>query len=65
MENILRQPGQWRDKATEFMDMAQMTKDLRLREQFADLAARYLDMAERLESEVVAAGVLSARLSRR
>ena len=65
MAEISWQPTDWRDKAGEYLDMAQLAKDLTLREQFAELAARYLDMAEKIESQVVSAGILSARPNRR
>ena len=44
MEDILRQPDLWPEKASKFLDMAQMATDFTLREQFAELAARYLDL---------------------
>lgn len=61
MDEVLRQPAEWRERATEYLDKAQMSKDFSLREQFAELAARYLDMAEELEDQVIAAAVLNAR----
>jgi hypothetical protein len=55
MEEILREPADWRKKATEYWDKAQRATDYYLREQFAELAARYLDMAEKFEDRAVAA----------
>jgi hypothetical protein len=64
MAEMLRQPAEWRDKASEYLDMAQTAQDFILREQFSELAARFLDMAEKLEGEMVAVAVLNARPNR-
>jgi hypothetical protein len=61
MQEIMWQPAEWRERATEYLDKAQVAKDFSLREQFAELAARYLDMAEKLENQVVAAAILNAK----
>jgi hypothetical protein len=61
MREIQRRPVEWRDKAAEYWDLAQMAKDYRIREQFTQLAARYLDMAEKFEDRVVAAAILNAK----
>jgi hypothetical protein len=60
MDEVMRQPAEWREKAFEFWDMSKSVEDDRLREQYAELAARYLDMAERLEDEAVADAILRA-----
>jgi hypothetical protein len=49
----------WREKATLYWEKARTTEDLDLREQYAELAARYLDMAEKFEDRMVAATVLN------
>jgi hypothetical protein len=54
-------PIQWREKAAHYWEKARATEDFDLREQFAELAARYLDMAEKFEDRMVAAGVLNGR----
>jgi hypothetical protein len=43
--------------AQQYWEKAGAQTDARLREQFAELAARYLDMAERLEDRMVAAAI--------
>ncbi len=53
----MRQPAEWREIAQQYWEKAGSQTDLRLREQFAELAARYLDMAEKLEDRAVAAAV--------
>jgi hypothetical protein len=65
MEDILLQPVEWREKAIEYWDKAQMEENFNLREQFAELAARYLDMAEKLDNQVVAAAILNTGRERR
>jgi hypothetical protein len=54
-------PIQWREKATHYWEKARATEDFDLREQFAELAARYLDMAEKFEDRMVAGAVLNGR----
>jgi hypothetical protein len=49
------QPAEWREMARQYWKKAGTQTDLRLREEFAELAARYLDMAEKLEDRTVAA----------
>lgn len=51
------QPAEWRAMAQQYWEKAGTQTDLRLREQFAELAARYLDMAEKLEDRTVTAAV--------
>jgi hypothetical protein len=65
MEDILRQPMAWREKASEYWDRAKLETDYGIREQFAELAARYLDLAENFESQVVATAILNSRPKRR
>jgi len=57
----MKEPAEWRQKATVYWEKARTTGDSDLREQYAELAARYLDMAEKFEDWVVAAAVLNAR----
>lgn len=47
------QSAEWREKAAEFQGKAQLTKDPRLRGQFAELASRCVDIAEELEHKTV------------
>jgi hypothetical protein len=47
--------AEWREIAQQYWEKARTQTDFRLHEQFAELAARYLDMAERLEDRMVAA----------
>jgi hypothetical protein len=61
LEVVMNQPAEWREKATLLWEKARITEDFDLREQYAELAARYLDMAEKFEDWVVAAAVLNAR----
>jgi hypothetical protein len=53
-----QQPVDWREKANEYWNKAKAATDYELREQFAELAARCLDMAEKLEDQEVAATIL-------
>lgn len=57
----MNQAAEWRNKAALYWEKAQSTKDFELREQYTELAARYLGMAEKLEDRVVAAAVLNGR----
>lgn len=57
----MQRPAEWREKATLYSEKARATEDFDLREQYAELAARYLEMAEKYEDRVVAAAVLNAR----
>jgi hypothetical protein len=57
----VQQPEDWREKATLYWEKAQTTEDFALRERYAELAVRYLEMAEKFEDRVVAAAVLNAR----
>lgn len=57
----MQRPAEWREKATLYSEKARATEDFDLREQYAELAARYLEMAEKFEDRVVAAAVLNAR----
>ena len=60
-EVVMKHPAEWREKATLYWEKARTTKDFDLREQYTELAARYLDMAEKFEDGMVAAAVLNAR----
>ena len=57
----MQRPAEWREKATLYSEKARATEDFDLRQQYAELAARYLEMAEKYEDRVVAAAVLDAR----
>jgi len=57
----MHQPTEWREKATFYWEKARTTEDFDLREQYNDLAVRYLEMAEKFEDRVVAAAVLNGR----
>jgi hypothetical protein len=57
----MHQPAEWREKATFYWEKARTTEDFDLREQYNDLAVRYLEMAEKFEDRVVAAAVLNGR----
>ena len=50
-------PAELRGLAQQYWEKAGTQTDFHLREQFAELAARYLDMAEKLEDRMVAAAV--------
>jgi hypothetical protein len=65
MYEIMRQPAEWREKATEYLDKSKFVADLALRQQFTELAARYLDMAEKFEDRMCAAAILNTRKNRR
>jgi hypothetical protein len=43
----------WRKKAIEYWEKAKTVNDDGLREQYAELAARYLDLAERQDDELI------------
>ena len=57
----MNQPAEWRKKAAFYWEKAESTQDFGLREQYTELAARYLGMAEKFEDRVVAAAVLDER----
>jgi hypothetical protein len=57
----MQRPAEWREKATLYSEKARTTADFDLREQYTELAVRYLEMAEKFEDWVVAAAVLNAR----
>jgi len=54
-------PAEWREKATVYWEKAQTAEDFDLREEYTELAVRYLQMAEKFEDRVVAAAVLNGR----
>jgi hypothetical protein len=60
MEKIPRHPAEWRARAADYWDKAQLANDVDLREQFARLAARYREMAKKIESRVAAASPTSS-----
>jgi hypothetical protein len=70
MDEFVRPPTAWRERASEYLAMSKSVDDLRLQEQYAELAARYLDMAELaaryldlaegLEDEAATPAILSA-----
>jgi len=57
----MQRPAEWREKATLYSEKARTTEDFDLREQYTELAVRYLEMAEKFEDRMVAAAVLNAR----
>jgi len=60
----MTQATEWREKATFYWNLSKSVRDYDLCEQYAELAARYLDLAERLESPMtgyVARGGLSMK----
>ena len=57
----MHRPAEWREKATFYWEKARTTEDFDLREQYNELAVRYLEMAEKFEDQVVAAAVLNGR----
>jgi hypothetical protein len=52
------QSSEWRDKAAYYWGLSKTVMDYELCEQYAELAARYLDIAEKLEDEAVATAML-------
>ncbi|HXP73499.1 MAG TPA: hypothetical protein VN823_05080 [Stellaceae bacterium] len=65
MEDFMRQATEWREKATEYWNKAKMANDYDIHERFAELAARYLDMAQNVEDRLVASSIASASPKRR
>jgi hypothetical protein len=57
----MREPAEWRQKAALCSEKARATEDFELRERYTELAARYLEMAEKFEDRTVAAAVLNER----
>ena len=55
------QPSEWRARAALYAEKARATEDFDLREQYLQLEARYLEMAEKFEDRTVAAAVLNER----
>ena len=55
------EPAKWREMAQQYWEKAGTQTDFRVREQFAELAARYLDVAEKFEDRMVAGAVLNGR----
>ncbi len=47
------QASDWREKATYYWSLSKSTRDYDLCEQYAELAARYLDLAEKLEDQAM------------
>jgi hypothetical protein len=59
--HAMLQPAEWRERATLYSEKARATEDFGLREQYFELAVRYLEMAEKFEDRTVAAAVLNER----
>jgi hypothetical protein len=57
----MERPAEWREKATIYLKKAQTTEDFDLRDEYTELAVRYLEMAEKFEDGMVAAAVLNGR----
>lgn len=51
----------WREKAALYWEKARTTEDFDRSEQYAELAARYLEMAEKFEDQLVSAAILNGR----
>jgi hypothetical protein len=58
---VMQQLAEWREKAALYSEKARATEDFELREQFFELAVRYLERAEKFEDGMVATAVLNAR----
>ena len=59
----MQQPAEWREKAALYSEKARATEDFDLREQFTELAVRYLEMAEKCEDQTVADGIPNGSVS--
>jgi hypothetical protein len=46
------QATEWRDKATYYWNLSKSVKDYDLCEQYAEIAVRFLDLAEKLEDRI-------------
>jgi hypothetical protein len=57
----MKHPSEWRERAALYMQKARTTEDFDLREQYLELAVRYLEMAEKFEDRMAAAAVLNER----
>jgi hypothetical protein len=57
----MQRPAEWREKATLYWEKAQSTKDFDLREQYTELATRFLDMVQKFEDRMVSAPVRNRR----
>jgi hypothetical protein len=51
---------EWREKAAFYWNLSKTVNDCDLCEQYAELAARYLNLAERLEDETARGALASA-----
>jgi hypothetical protein len=60
MNETLRRSTEWREKSTEYTVMAKDRGNSDLQKQYAELADRYLEIAEKLESQAGNAPVLRA-----
>jgi len=58
MHETLRRSAEWREKSTEYHVLAQDLTDFDLHKQYAELADRYLEIAEKLEGQAVNARAL-------
>ena len=63
MNETLRRSAEWREKSTEYAVLAQDLTDFELHKQYAELAARYLENAEKLEGQVANLPALRAVVS--
>jgi hypothetical protein len=48
------QPSDWRERAAYYWNLSKTVRDYDLSEQYAELAARYLDMAEKFDGQGMA-----------
>ena len=55
------QSSEWRDKAAYYWGLSKTVIDYDLSEQYAEIAARYLDMAEKLEDEATGSAAFETR----
>lgn len=53
--------SEWRDKAAYYWGLSKTVMDYDLCEQYAELAARYLDIAEQLEDQPMRSATLEAQ----
>jgi hypothetical protein len=58
------QSTEWRDKAMYYWKLSKTEMDYDLCEQVAELAARYLDMAEKVEDQATGAAVAGRKLEK-
>jgi hypothetical protein len=60
---VMKQPAEWREKAALYSERARAIEDFDLREQYLELAVRYLEMAEKFDDRTVAEAILNGSVS--